>query len=122
MSESKELSDLKLNICINCTKPVNLIVKIPSNKSIKCERCGEIVDKYIEFESCMVFLDCVLLSEKVFRHIIYNCNFKVFINFLSYCNLLRLSISDLQQNHNRPSFNRSFYTLEAKVFPETRLS
>lgn len=80
-----EEENLSLNVCINCTNPVNVSVKIPSNKSIKCERCGEIVDRYIEFESCMVFLDCVLLSEIVFTHIIYNSRFKVIFCFNLKC-------------------------------------
>lgn len=116
-SATLEEENLKLNICINCTNPVNVTVNIPSNKSIKCERCGVIVDKYIEFESCMVFLDCVLLSEIVFRHIIYNSKFKVIFEvFQSKC--FNVVISDLQQNHNRTYSHWIVHSLETQVFAE----
>lgn len=40
------------------------------------DKCGEITDKYIEFEVIIILIDLILLSRPVYRHILYNTNFK----------------------------------------------
>ncbi|XP_055384294.1 protein ARV1 [Condylostylus longicornis] len=65
--------------CINCKNPVHhLYQKYPNlTKLAKCDKCHEIVDKYIEFHHLIALVDVILLSNKAYRHIIYNAEFKM---------------------------------------------
>uniref|UniRef100_A0A1B0FMD5 Protein ARV n=1 Tax=Glossina morsitans morsitans TaxID=37546 RepID=A0A1B0FMD5_GLOMM len=67
-------------ICINCGCEVKELYKKYSNviKTVNCEKCHKIVDKYVEFEPVIILLDTVLLSQQAYRHILYNRDFKLF--------------------------------------------
>jgi hypothetical protein len=38
----------------------------------RCRNCGLVVDKYVEFESTLVFIDIILLRTQAYRHILFN--------------------------------------------------
>ncbi|KAL9904021.1 ACAT-related protein required for viability 1 isoform 3-T3 [Glossina fuscipes fuscipes] len=65
-------------ICINCGCEVKELYKKYSNvvKTVNCEKCHKVVDKYVEFEPVIILLDTVLLSQQAYRHILYNRDFK----------------------------------------------
>lgn len=41
----------------------------------RCSRCGEVADKYLEFESNLKILSLLLITQSVYRHIYFNLNF-----------------------------------------------
>lgn len=45
--------------------------------SIVQGNCGEIADKYIEFEPTIVVIDLILLSRPAYKHLLFNTKFKV---------------------------------------------
>uniref|UniRef100_A0A1A9WBS0 Protein ARV n=1 Tax=Glossina brevipalpis TaxID=37001 RepID=A0A1A9WBS0_9MUSC len=67
-------------ICVNCGCKVKELYKKYSNvvKTVNCEKCHKVVDKYVEFEPVIILLDTVLLSQQAYRHILYNRDFKLF--------------------------------------------
>ena len=40
-------------------------------------KCNEVADKYIEYDSIIIFLDILLLQRPAYRHILINSKFKV---------------------------------------------
>lgn len=52
---------LKLKCCILCFQ----------------SKCNEVADKYIEYDTVIIFLDVLLLQRPAYRHILINSNFKV---------------------------------------------
>ena len=46
-------------------------------KSHLQNECNEVVDKYIEQDPVLTFLDALLLKIQAFRHILHNCGLKV---------------------------------------------
>ena len=48
---------------------------------LKClcfqSRCNEVADKYIEYDTVIIFLDVLLLQRPAYRHILINSEFKV---------------------------------------------
>jgi len=38
----------------------------------RCHKCNKLADKYVEFEMVIIFLDLVLLTPQVYRHILFN--------------------------------------------------
>ncbi|KAE8736588.1 hypothetical protein FOCC_FOCC017957 [Frankliniella occidentalis] len=45
-------------------------------KMVSCARCGQVADKYIEYDPVLVLLDLVLLNRQAIRHILYNTAFR----------------------------------------------
>ena len=43
------------------------------------EDCRQIVDKYIEYDSVMIFLDALLHKPQAYRHLLYNASMQVHI-------------------------------------------
>ena len=41
------------------------------------DRCGKVVDKYVEYDLVIVSLDALLLKQQAFRHILLNNCIKV---------------------------------------------
>lgn len=63
-------------ICVECTNPdIDSLYSEFKSKYIKltiCPKCGELVDKYIEFDNVIIFLDILLLKPQAYRHLAYN--------------------------------------------------
>lgn len=74
-------------VCIECMEQVDsLFVEFnKGNGNIKltrCQRCGHVADKYIEYELILVFIDVVLHRKPAFRHLFYNRDASSSINQL----------------------------------------
>lgn len=62
-------------ICINCCCSVESVYIIYPGNHIKltdCPKCQEVVDKYVEFDSVLLFIDLLLLKPCAYRHLVYN--------------------------------------------------
>ncbi|KAH3902059.1 sterol homeostasis protein ARV1 SCDLUD_001870 [Saccharomycodes ludwigii] len=62
-------------ICINCCKPVESLYTIYSNNHLKltdCLNCEEVVDKYVEYDDLLLFLNLLLLKPGAYRHMVFN--------------------------------------------------
>lgn len=63
-------------ICVECTNPdIKCLYSRFKSKYIKltvCSKCGNLADKYIEFDNVLVFLDVLLLKAPAYRHVAYN--------------------------------------------------
>jgi len=78
----------KMKVCVNCGVGVvdkngrpheqlydqKLAEKLSIIKLLECDRCGQNVDKYIEYEGCLVLLDLALQELSAFRHVLINCD------------------------------------------------
>jgi len=74
-------------VCIECMEQVDsLFVEFnKGNGNIKltrCQRCGHVADKYIEYELVLVLIDVILHRTAAFRHLFYNRNASSSINQL----------------------------------------
>jgi len=75
-----------MKVCVNCGaeildkrgKPLNQVYdKELSDKSgiirlVECHGCGQVADKYIEYEGCLVLLDLALQHPPALRHTLIN--------------------------------------------------
>lgn len=63
-------------ICVECTNPdIDRLFSEFKSKYIQltiCPKCGNLADKYIEFDNVIVFLDMILLKPQAYRHLAYN--------------------------------------------------
>lgn len=62
-------------ICINCTHPAESLYVIYSHNHIQltdCSHCGSEVDKYVEIDNVILFIDLLLLKPGAYRHLVYN--------------------------------------------------
>jgi len=76
-----------MKICVNCGAQAKdksgnymeesydhgLYIKTGIIKLLECKQCNKIVDKYIEYERCLVLLDLALQVPSAYRHVIVNC-------------------------------------------------
>ncbi|XP_045582060.1 protein ARV1 isoform X2 [Procambarus clarkii] len=64
-------------LCISCLAPAPAILKTTDGTFIKlleCSSCGKIIDRYVECEKSIIFMDMMLQEITVYRHILYNAN------------------------------------------------
>ncbi|KAJ8679141.1 hypothetical protein QAD02_014928 [Eretmocerus hayati] len=64
--------------CIHCGAAVDELYRRYSPsvlKVVKCESCGNLADKYIEYDPVIVLVDLVLLEKPAYSHLLYNSNF-----------------------------------------------
>ncbi|KAJ3305793.1 sterol homeostasis protein [Kappamyces sp. JEL0829] len=67
-----------MQCCIECGTKVEQLYRVygpASSGSIRltqCEVCHEFVDKYLEFDLVVIFIDLVLLKKAAYRHMIFN--------------------------------------------------
>lgn len=63
-------------ICIECGNPeIKYLYSEYKKKYIKlniCLECGKLVDKYIEYDNVILFLDVLLLEPQAYRHLAFN--------------------------------------------------
>ncbi|ESO93588.1 hypothetical protein LOTGIDRAFT_161699 [Lottia gigantea] len=75
--------------CIECGCQATNRYQILGNKHIikitHCKNCEKPVDKYIEYDSAIIYLDAMLLKIPVYRHILVNEKHK-------FCDILKLII------------------------------
>lgn len=62
-------------VCVECGAPVPLLVRDYGKGSIRlaiCGVCNQVADKYVEYETVLLFLEVLLLKPQVYRHVLYN--------------------------------------------------
>lgn len=62
-------------ICIECLASVESLYTVYSNKHIQltdCPKCQNVVDKYVEIDNVILFIDLLLLKPGAYRHLVYN--------------------------------------------------
>ena len=62
-------------ICVECGEEVHsLYVEFSAGniRLTRCEQCGSVSDKYIEYELILVAIDLTLHRKQAFRHLLYN--------------------------------------------------
>lgn len=62
-------------ICVECGESVDsLYVEFSAGniRLTRCEQCGNVSDKYIEYEFILVAIDLILHRKQAFRHLLYN--------------------------------------------------
>ncbi|PBC30354.1 hypothetical protein APICC_07163 [Apis cerana cerana] len=65
--------------CVNCGAEIEELYRRYSPnvlKLLKCETCGFLADKYIEYDSVIILVDLILLKRQAYRHLLYNCEIK----------------------------------------------
>lgn len=64
------------NICIECGQQTASLYKDYGSKGSimlsQCESCSCFVDKYLEFDLIVIFMDLILLKKQAYRHMIFN--------------------------------------------------
>ena len=61
--------------CIECgeeTKKLSIEIKSDDIRLNICKYCNKYVDKYIEYEFIIIFIDLLLHKISAYRHIIFN--------------------------------------------------
>lgn len=64
-------------VCVHCNTPCaalyrRLSVSLSSIKATTCVKCEKLVDPYIEQEWLLVAIDCILMREEAYRHVLNN--------------------------------------------------
>lgn len=62
-------------ICIECAQPAECLFTVYSNGHIQltdCSHCKKVVDRYVEFDNVLLFIDLLLLKQGAYRHLVYN--------------------------------------------------
>lgn len=62
-------------ICITCMRPVDSLYTVYSNDHIQltdCPYCQETVDRYVEIDNVLLFIDLLLLKAGAYRHLVFN--------------------------------------------------
>lgn len=58
-----------------CGEPVdNLFVEYTDRhfRLTRCSQCGQVADKYVEYELILVLIDVLLHCRPAYRHLLYN--------------------------------------------------
>ena len=66
-------------VCVYCGTPCKAIYRqlstsLSSIKALQCTNCDQIIDPYIEREWLLVVIDCILMRQEAYRHVLYNNN------------------------------------------------
>ena len=88
MNKIQEQFESKTKHCIECGKEVESTYEMFCGKFIRlirCPHCSQTVDKYIEYDNILIFINLLLQKQQVYRHVLFNKQnvfsflFKVFI-------------------------------------------
>lgn len=95
-------------LCTNCGTQLEELYRryCPSVlKLLKCESCGQIADKYIEYDPVIILLDLLLIEKRAYRHLLYNSNVKSYWKLLIVLWLAESfrTFSDCNENINAES-------------------
>jgi len=70
------------HFCITCGFPAPQVYKTYANgnlvKLLNCKSCGELIDKYVEYDSIIVIINLILLNPSAYRHVLLNHAFEGF--------------------------------------------
>ncbi|CAI4222476.1 unnamed protein product [Auanema sp. JU1783] len=69
------MTDKREYVCIHCMHPCSELYYKFSSEVIRlkeCENCGEIVDKYIEYDSVLIVIDLIIHYSMAYKHFLYN--------------------------------------------------
>ncbi|CAI5740808.1 unnamed protein product [Hyaloperonospora brassicae] len=61
--------------CVECGAPVPALVRDYGKGNLRlaiCRACNSVADKYVEYETIVLFLDVLLLKPQVYRHVLCN--------------------------------------------------
>jgi len=68
--------------CIHCGNEEPQVYKTYAKgnliKLLPCTKCGELIDKYVEYDPIIVVINLVLQNEMAYRHILHNTVFEGF--------------------------------------------
>ncbi|XP_021945249.1 protein ARV1 isoform X1 [Folsomia candida] len=68
--------------CIQCGHPAPQVYKTYANgnlvKLLPCKSCGELMDKYVEYDNIIIALNLILLNPMAYRHVLLNHAFEGF--------------------------------------------
>uniref|UniRef100_A0A915DM46 Protein ARV n=1 Tax=Ditylenchus dipsaci TaxID=166011 RepID=A0A915DM46_9BILA len=73
-------------ICVNCMSDASSLYTTYSKEVVRiteCKCCGEAVDKYVEYDIVLVFIDLILQYSTAYRHLLLNTNFKSYYRLAS---------------------------------------
>ncbi|KAI8047862.1 Arv1 protein [Syncephalis plumigaleata] len=62
-------------LCVECGRPANTLYTEYSKGNIRltpCEFCKRFVDKYVELDFVIIFIDLLLHKPQVYRHLLFN--------------------------------------------------
>ncbi|PVV01423.1 hypothetical protein BB560_004157 [Smittium megazygosporum] len=74
-SDKKKHKGVKKYVCIECGTPASSLYTEYSKETIKltqCENCHSFVDKYVEHDLIIIFIDIILYNSQVYRHLLIN--------------------------------------------------
>jgi len=111
-----------MTVCVNCGSEVvdgggrrldqvydkKLAEKSGIIKLLECERCGEYVDKYIEYEGGLVLLDLAMQQKPAFRHVLVNQNHRTSILKMVFLTLIVEGYSRWSAESSGEFFEREF--------------
>lgn len=84
-------------VCIECDHGVEeLYIEFGGKgnlKLVRCTNCGEVADKYIEYELILVILDIILHRQQAYRHLLHNRKYFMFTSHLFVVFLLVLVVN-----------------------------
>ncbi|XP_013414262.1 protein ARV1-like [Lingula anatina] len=66
-------------VCVECGMPAVELYRDFKRGVMKishCDHCTKVVDKYVEYDSTIVFLDMLLLKTQAYRHVLLNADSK----------------------------------------------
>jgi lipid intermediate transporter len=73
------MKDFRCIECANSTSNIyfdygkgNIRLAVCSNKKTDGSECRAFVDKYVEFDNVLIFIDMILLKPQAYRHIVFN--------------------------------------------------
>lgn len=61
--------------CVECGASIEHVYKEYSKGNIRlsvCEACGQVADKYVEYEIMLIGIDLLLLKPQAYRHLLWN--------------------------------------------------
>ncbi|GAA47232.1 protein ARV1, partial [Clonorchis sinensis] len=97
--------------CIHCCAEVPTLYTRYTDDIIKtefCGRCGNVADKYIEFDIFIVAVDLLVLRIEAYRHLIHNSSDKSWVRLLTLSFVLNSFVSWLSE---QPKTNVDFANL-----------
>ncbi|EGZ13806.1 hypothetical protein PHYSODRAFT_351966 [Phytophthora sojae] len=62
-------------VCVECGAPVPELVRDYGKGNLRlaiCSACNSVADKYVEYETILLFLEVLLLKPQVYRHVLCN--------------------------------------------------
>ncbi|KJH50884.1 Arv1-like family protein [Dictyocaulus viviparus] len=62
-------------MCVNCMEPATTLYQSYSEGN----RCNEVVDKYVEYDTMLVVIDLIIHNISAYRHLIYNMEIQSYL-------------------------------------------